>query len=106
MKYKCDICTYECEYESQWKQHIETIKHINNGIKIRKITRNKKCEICDYEAKNYSAIRNHYLSKHGTKEERKKEYPYYCVNCDSGTYTKCIFTKHCNSIKHKQCVSV
>jgi hypothetical protein len=106
MNYNCEICNYECKYESHWIQHINSIKHNNNGKTKKKINRNKKCEKCDYIAQNYSAIRNHYLSKHSTLEERKKEYPYYCEYCDTGTFTKCVYIDHNKSKKHIQCSKI
>ena len=32
-KYNCDICNYNCIYPSHWKQHIESERHKNNGIR-------------------------------------------------------------------------
>ena len=44
MKYSCKLCNYNTYFLSKWKQHENTKKHKNNGIKtitfrIRKIFR-------------------------------------------------------------------
>lgn len=106
MKYICIQCKYECEYKSHWDQHILTEKHNNNGKIIKKEIRNKVCKVCSYKANTYSDARNHYLSKHGTNEEKLKEYPYFCKTCNIGTFGKSIYTAHCTSKKHLQCTTV
>ena len=35
-----------------------------------------------------------------TKEDRKKEFKYYCDKCDFGTYAEILFTRHCETKKH------
>jgi hypothetical protein len=103
MNYNCKTCKFECKYLSNWVQHIQTARHKNDGKKTRKVTRNKNCSICDYTGLTYSDARNHYLSKHGTTEEKKKEYPYYCDSCNIGSFGKCIYEAHCKTNKHLQC---
>jgi hypothetical protein len=103
MSYICEICDFKCDYLANWNKHILTSKHNNNGKTIKKETRNKYCNICGYKALTYSDARNHYLSKHGTTEEKKKEYPYYCNSCNIGTFGKCIYKAHCKTNKHLQC---
>jgi len=36
----------------------------------------------------------HYLNHHSNKEERKKEFKYYCENCDFGNFTKALYKAH------------
>ncbi len=36
----------------------------------------------------------HYLNHHATKEERKKEFKYYCEGCDFGHFTKALYKAH------------
>ncbi len=103
MNYECKDCNFKCQYLSNWNQHILTSKHKNNGKIIKKEIRNKYCDICNYKALTYIDARSHYLSKHGTIEEKKKEYPYYCKDCIFGTFGKSTFDLHCKSKKHQQC---
>jgi hypothetical protein len=42
----------------------------------------------------------HCLTHHSTKEDRKKEFNYYCDMCDFGTYAEILFTRHCETKKH------
>lgn len=44
----------------------------------------------------------HCLTQHSTKEERKNEFKYYCDKCDFGTYAEILFTRHCETKKHKE----
>ena len=44
----------------------------------------------------------HKLNNHSTKEERKKEFKYYCVVCDFGVFTESSFEKHKETIRHKR----
>ncbi len=106
-KYICETCNFSCEFESIWKQHIETKKHNNNGKIIReknicekKIDR--KCDKCDFIGKHNVALRTHYLTKHGTKEEREKEFIYYCKDCDIGSFVEMLFDRHNKTKKHLQ----
>ena len=62
----------------------------------------KKCPDCDYKSKTNTNMRQHILIKHCTKEERKKEFTYYCKYCDFGTFAKSIYNIHKQTKKHKQ----
>jgi hypothetical protein len=61
--YHCNICNYTCLYQSHWKQHIESDKHKNNGI--RKPRKDKKldpqCKFCDYSTTSSTNMKLHYL---------------------------------------------
>jgi len=61
-----------------------------------------KCENCDYETKNKITMLKHKLNEHATKEEREKEFKYYCFNCDFGTCTKDTMDVHNNTETHKK----
>lgn len=99
--YNCKICDYTCQYESHWKQHIESKKHKNNGIQTRsdKFLDNK-CKLCPFEANNSTNMLVHILTKHSTPERRKKEFKYYCDKCDFGTFTQILFSRHQETKKH------
>ena len=60
-----------------------------------------KCDFCDYTTKNTITIKKHMLNKHKTKEERKKEFKFYCEPCNFGTFSKDTMEIHNNSEKHK-----
>ena len=46
----------------------------------------------------------HKLNEHATKEEREKEFKYYCFNCDFGTFSKDTMDVHNNTEKHKKSI--
>ena len=45
----------------------------------------------------------HYLNNHSNKEE-KKEFKYYCENCDFGNFSKGLFKLHMGA-KHTTIIS-
>jgi hypothetical protein len=45
---------------------------------------------------------HHKLNFHANKEERKKEFKYYCEICDYGTFSKDFIENHNNNTKHKK----
>lgn len=100
-KYNCIKCGFKCKYESQWKKHIETELH-KTGIKKKRsdIKEPNKCNKCLYETKNIVTFRQHILTIHGTKEQREKEFKFYCKICDLGSFSKDIFENHNKSEKH------
>ena len=99
--YHCNICNYTCLYQSHWKQHIESEKHKNNGV--RKPRKDKKldpqCKFCVYSTTSSTNMKLHYLNNHANKEERKNEFKYYCEACDFGNFSKGLFKLH-NDTKH------
>ena len=103
-KYYCECCNYKCIYPAHWKQHIDSEKHKNNGK--RKTRSDKvlepKCKHCEYTTNNLTCMKVHCLTHHSTKEDRKKEFKYYCDKCDFGTYAEILFTRHCETKKHKE----
>ena len=102
-KYNCERCNYKCNENSKWDKHINTEKHKTGKNKKRSDYGGPyKCEICNYETGNKSTYLQHKLNYHSTKEEREKEFKYYCKACDYGTISKDILDKHNLSDKHKK----
>ncbi len=100
-KFYCSSCNYSCNYESKWNQHINTLKHKNNGIIIKKKkSLDKKCTECDYIAKHSEGLKNHKLTKHSSKEEREKYFRYYCKECDFGSFKKQQIDIHNKTTRH------
>ena len=101
-KYYCEKCCFRTNFLSHWEQHTESKKH--NGEK-RKERCDKflepKCKFCNYETNKTTNMKQHYLNKHGSKEERQKEFLFYCDNCDFGCFIKLLFDRHLESIKHQ-----
>jgi len=95
-KYHCECCNYKCIYPAHWKQHVDSEKHKNNGK--RKTRSDKvlepKCKFCDYTTTRTTNMKLHYLNNHANKEDRKKEFKYYCEECDFGNFTKGLFNLH------------
>jgi len=60
-----------------------------------------KCNICEYKTKNKTTLKIHKLNKHLTREERKKEFTYYCDNCDFGSFSNDSYEIHLKTTKHK-----
>ena len=60
-----------------------------------------KCDKCEYKHKNIVNYKIHLLNYHSTKEERKKEYTYYCELCDFGSFCENQLNKHNDTSKHK-----
>jgi DNA-directed RNA polymerase beta subunit len=81
---------------------VEFIYYEGDEKKEKKvIEKDKKCEKCNYLTDNKYQLQQHYLNYHATKEEREKEFKYYCKCCDYGTYSKDFIEKHNNTNKHK-----
>jgi hypothetical protein len=103
-KFTCKACNYNSNYESKYKQHLETLKHKNNGILVRKKPELKKCDKCNFTSTHNEGFKTHYLTKHSSKEEKEKEFTYYCKLCDFGTFSKSLIEIHNNSKKHKNLI--
>ena len=104
-KYNCDKCNYHCKYESEWIKHTNTELH-KTGIKKKRSDYKEpfKCENCEYTTKTNTNLKKHYLNTHANKEEREKDFTYYCKNCDLGTFSKDTFESHIDSNKHKKII--
>ena len=57
--------------------------------------------MCDYSNKNKVLLKSHFLNKHSTIEDRKKEYKFYCLTCDFGSFFDVIMKNHNRTEKHK-----
>ena len=102
-KYYCEKCNFGCDIKSRWERHINTELHITGKKKIRSDFKGiKKCECCDFETKNNLQFTEHKLNYHSNKEEREKEFKYYCKFCDYGTFAITFIEKHNNTTKHKR----
>lgn len=102
-KYVCNECRYKTNVKSRWEAHIKTELHKTGTRKKRKdIKEPFKCKKCEYETKNKTLLKQHKLNEHGTIEERKEKFKYYCEVCDFGTFSIDIFNKHNNTRKHKK----
>jgi hypothetical protein len=101
-KYYCECCNYKCKYPTHWQQHIDSEKHKNNGIRPPRSDKiyKDKCSFCNYSPNNLSSLKTHCLTHHSTKEERKKEFKFYCDKCDFGTFADILFTRHLETKKH------
>ena len=106
-KYVCDKCEYKCNYDSEWLKHCNTELH-KTGIRKKRsdIKDPIKCNDCLYSTKNKTMMKQHKLNEHSTKQERKKEFKFYCECCDFGTFSKDLFEKHNNTDKHKNYVNL
>ena len=106
-KYRCNKCNFFTNYKSVWSRHINTELHKTGKKKIRsdKI-RIDECPECDYKTKINTNMKQHILINHGTKEDREKEFTYYCKYCDYGTFSKPLYKIHKKSKRHKHIVDL
>lgn len=100
-KYYCEKCQFNCNYISIWKEHLHSKKHTGEKRKERsdKILE-EKCNFCYYKPIKTTNYRLHYLNKHATKEERIKEFLFYCEKCDFGSFNKILLDRHLETEKH------
>ena len=105
--YQCEKCNFNCNTKARWEAHINTELH-KTGIRKKRSDYKEplKCELCDYETKNKIGLLKHKLNNHKTLEERKKEFKFYCVYCDFGTFSKDTYNIHTNTEKHKHFLSL
>ncbi len=103
-KYYCEKCHYGTNIRYSLIQHNETELH-KTGERGKKQIKEKeifKCSDCEFESTNKNNYLTHKLNNHSNKEERKKQFKYYCNNCDFGVFTESSFEKHKNSLRHKR----
>jgi hypothetical protein len=100
-KYYCEKCKYGTDIIHSMKSHEQSYIHQNGHKKSRKKIELYKCEDCEYINNHKYNYISHKLNHHGTKEDREKEFKYYCKLCDTGTYAKEAYDKHMISSKHK-----
>lgn len=97
----CEKCDYKCRFESHWKNHINTELHLTGQRKTRSDLKEPfKCEKCDYKTKNLTTLKQHKLNEHASREEREKEFKYYCSCCNYGTFSIDLYNRHTKSKKH------
>jgi hypothetical protein len=97
-KYKCENCKFYCNEISKWEKHIETEKHKTG--KRSDYKGGYKCDKCNYETINKITFKQHILNEHSTKSEREKEFKYYCIMCDYGTFSIDLYDRHKLTKKH------
>lgn len=99
--YSCDKCEFYTNAKSMWDKHIISGKH-QNGIRAVRCDKKlpTKCPHCDFIPKTSITARQHLLNIHSTKEDRKKQFKYYCDNCDFGTFAEQIYNTHLKTEKH------
>lgn len=101
-KYICDKCNFKVNTKARWEAHIKTEIHKTGKRKKRCDYKDPlKCDFCEYVTKNKTTLKKHILNKHKTKDDRHKDFKYYCVGCDFGTFSQKTFEIHNNSDKHK-----
>jgi len=100
-KFYCDKCDKSFLYETYYKRHLNSSKHITGNRKQRKDLKEEfKCNNCDYKTKNISNYRTHLLNNHSTQKEKEEGFKYYCKNCNFGVFTESMFKKHLNTKAH------
>jgi hypothetical protein len=98
----CDKCDFKCKFKSRWDVHINTTLHKTGKKKLRIDYEGlHKCDKCDYESENNTNFKKHVLNSHSTKEEREKQFKFYCKLCNFGTFSNDTMNLHKESNKHK-----
>ena len=59
-----------------------------------------KCNVCKYLTNNEHNLKTHNLNNHLSKEDRKKQFTFFCEKCDFGTFIKLSYDKHIVTNKH------
>lgn len=61
------------------------------------------CDHCDdYSTDKKCNLKYHCLSKHALKDERQKQFTYYCALCDVGSFSQICHTNHLNAQNHRE----
>jgi len=94
-------------YQSQWEKHTNTEFHKTGILKKGRykdpnINHDLKCDKCNLVTTHTMVLKKHILDVHSTKEERKKNFKYYCDVCDVGCFSKAIMNAHDCTKKHKK----
>jgi len=98
-KFFCEKCDYECGDSSNWKKHVNTIKHLGNK-KVSEILP-LKCEYCNYECSKQSLFEKHLLTKkHSENQKVSKILPMKCESCNYECSKQSLFEKHLLTSKH------
>ncbi len=105
--YTCEKCNLKCNEKARWEKHINTELHKTGARKKRKDYKEPlTCDGCDYSTKNLTTMKVHKLNKHSTKEERGKQFIYYCKLCDFGCFFIEFMDTHNDTEKHKHNLSL
>ena len=97
----CDCCNFDAHSPTEWIKHVETKKHLRNGIKL---SDNLKCEDCGFVSINSYNFNVHKILVHGTPAERKAKSKFYCDDCDIGFFCELYYNRHMISKKHSNMV--
>ena len=103
----CNKCNKTFTSNTHLRIHYNTDLHKTGQRKKRSDFKDPfKCEDCDYTTKNITTMKIHKLNKHSTKEERSKQFTFYCKYCDYGSFSKDSLEIHNNTEKHKHTFSL
>jgi len=106
-KYICKNCNYDTNNKTNWENHLKSGLHKTGHRKKRSdIKEIIKCNKCNYTNKSNMTFKKHYLNNHCNKEQREKEYTFYCKLCNFGTFYENLMNDHKNTIKHKYNVTL
>lgn len=101
-KFVCEMCRFNCNYNSAWLEHLSSEKHLRQGKpKIHKC----KYEDCNHETSVSWNMKMHIMTIHSTKEERSKS-KYYCNDCDKVFFAPLYYNKHMYGKKHLNQVKI
>ena len=102
LKYICEKCSYQTNLKLSYERHLKSVLHVTGQRKIRSDKKDTiyKCNICNYSSKNEYNYKTHQLNNHLSKEERKKQFSYYCEKCDFGCFTNSSYNIHIETKKH------
>ena len=99
----CDKCDFECKFFSRLKIHEQTILHQTGKKKQRSDFKGiRKCDKCDYQTEYIINLKKHILNSHATRENREKEFKFFCKLCDFGTFSVDMMKIHKDTKKRKK----
>jgi hypothetical protein len=102
-RFSCEKCKFFTNSKTAFNNHCITGKHLTGERKVRCDKQSiDQCPQCDFKSKNITNMKSHILNNHKTKEDRKKEFKYYCEMCDFGSFIETSFDIHKKSKKHIQ----
>jgi Zinc-finger of C2H2 type len=100
LRYICEKCNIGTNSIYAYNRHLESIKHKGNREQRCDKKRLDKCPHCEYIPKSNLGLKSHIMSQHGTPEDRKKGFKFYCDICDVGVFAKAYWKMHLESNKH------
>ena len=100
-KFVCEQCEISFPYKSKYEAHLQSKRHTGLPKKTRKDKiYNPNCSLCSFTSTQFTNMQVHMLTKHGTPEERKAQFKYYCTGCDFGTMGEILWLRHLETKKH------